>query len=555
MHLNIQQKILSGFLVVIILATVISFGAYISLTVIRDTLETLRPREAAKDKITKIEQILQDTEHHLDQYLTISGEEYRRLVSEDNYVILKEFDELSLLMRDLPPGTQPLLQRILTQSADAQQEISLLLSLDLSLDSAGRINNQILNTYEKLRVLIESVDLLGEDVNEQLSHEVAQANLIIDQTVTRVLFVMLFLVIFSFVVSFFIARTLTKPTLALIDAVKKIAGGAHGVRAPVLSRDEIGQLALVFNEMTATIENYTEGLERQVLERTKELDDKIVILNRANKELDRRSTLLLKRDHELTLANEKLHELDKIKSEFLSVAAHQLRTPLSAIKWIFSVLLEEHMGTLTTQQKSYLLKGEESNNRMVRLVDDMLTVTRIESGKTEYSFYVLSLDDVLKNLISDFLPRAKERGLLLTYGQDFQTPPLVSVDTEKIRFLFENLLENAMRYTPRGGNIHVSLSEEGEMLIVRVKDNGIGIPEHEQKNIFTKFFRADNAIKMVTDGSGLGLFVAKNVVEHHGGSITFESKQGEGTTFIIQFKRTHPEVAAAPPVTENAQKK
>lgn len=546
MHLSIQQKILSGFLVVITLAMIIAFGAYISLAYIQNTLETLRPREAGKDKITHIQQILRDTEHHLDQYLTVSGEEYRRLVGEDNYVLLQEFDKLALLMGDPSFGEQPLLLPLLDQSNKAQHEITELLSLNLTHDPAARLNTQILSTYDELRSLSSLLDLLAKDVNQQLNKEVADANQVVETIIGRMVFVMLLLILFSFAISFVIARTLTKPTLALTDAVKKIANGAHGVRAPVLSTDEIGQLALVFNEMAAMIENYTEGLEQQVLARTKELDEKIDTLNRANKELDHRSTLLLKRDHELTLANEKLQELDKIKSEFLSVAAHQLRTPLSAIKWIFSVLLEEHMGVLTTQQKSYLLKGEESNNRMVRLVDDMLTVTRIESGKTEYNFYKLSLDDILTNLVSDFQPRAKEQALTLTYTREFAGIPGVSVDPEKIRFLFENLLENAMRYTPRGGAIHVSLCEEGKTLVVRIKDTGIGIPEQEQKNIFTKFFRADNAIKMVTDGSGLGLFVAKSVVEHHDGSISFESK-GDGTTFIVRLHRISMDTAAPSP--------
>ncbi len=537
MHFNILQKILSGFLVVIILATIIAFGAYISLVVIRDTTETLRPREVARDKITHIQKVLRDTEHHLDQYLTVSGEEYRRLVREDNEIIQKEFDELTKVMGNLSFETRPFIQPLLLRSNATQHEITKLLSLDLAVDGAGQLNTQIRTTYEQLQILSDSLDTLGKDVSLQLNKEVVMASRLIAETTATVFFVMLFLVVFSLAVSYFIARTLTKPTLLLTDAAKKIASGVHGARAPVLSTDEIGQLALVFNEMATTIENYTVGLEQQVLARTKELDEKIDTLNKVNKELDRRSTLLLKRDSELTLANDKLHELDKIKSEFLSVAAHQLRTPLSAIKWIFSVLLEEDMGQLTTKQKSYLLKGEESNNRMVRLVEEMLTVTRIESGKNDYKFYTLSLDDILTNLVADFQPRAKEHALSLTYTRELpHGTSQASVDTEKIRFLFENLLENAMRYTGRNGSINVTLGDEADMLVVRVKDNGIGIPESEQKNIFTKFFRAENAMRMISDGSGLGLYVAKSVADNHGGSITFESDgSGKGTTFIVRF--------------------
>ena len=219
-------------------------------------------------------------------------------------------------------------------------------------------------------------------------------------------------------------------------------------------------------------------------------------MNQANDELDQRAILLLRRDRELTIANEKLHELDVIKSEFLSVAAHQLRTPLAAIKWILSVLLEGHMGTLSTEQKSYLMKGEESNNRMIRLVDDMLTVTRIESGKTEYQFYKLSLNAILKNLLNDFQPRIKEKKLVLHYNEESENFEIM-VDPEKIRYVFENLFENSLRYTPPNGSIEASLKSDGKMCIVTIKDSGIGIPIKEQKNIFSKFFRATNAVKKI----------------------------------------------------------
>ena len=302
----------------------------------------------------------------------------------------------------------------------------------------------------------------------------------------------------------------------------------------MISNDEIGKLAIVFNQMANTLESYTMGLEKEVAVRTKELSEKVERLNQANDELDQRAILLLRRDRELTVANEKLHELDVIKSEFLSVAAHQLRTPLSAIKWILSVLLEGHMGTLSTEQKSYLMKGEESNNRMIRLVDDMLTVTRIESGKTEYQFYKLSLNAILKNLLSDFQPRIMEHKLVLNYNEESENFEIM-VDPEKIRYVFENLIENALRYTPANGSIETSLKSDGKMCIVTIKDSGIGIPLKEQKNIFSKFFRASNAVKKITDGTGLGLFVAKNTVERHGGTISFESSPESGTTFTVKL--------------------
>ncbi|HJZ10945.1 MAG TPA: HAMP domain-containing sensor histidine kinase, partial [Acidobacteriota bacterium] len=242
--------------------------------------------------------------------------------------------------------------------------------------------------------------------------------------------------------------------------------------------------------------------------------------NDINAKLDMNAALLLKREQDLMQANGRLRELDQIKSDFLSVAAHQLRTPLSAVHWVNSILLEQHIGALSDEQKSYIMKAEESNNRMIHLIDDMLTITRIESGKIEYHFYTLSLDSILSTMVTDFLPKAKEKGVMLSYNVEPNIVTDVFVDSEKIRYVFENLLENAIRYTPSGGTITMTLTKKEEMFSVVVKDSGIGISEKERKDIFTKFFRAANAVKTVTDGSGLGLFVAKSITLRHGGTIS-----------------------------------
>ncbi len=533
-----------GFTVVVVLSTSIALGSYLSLTVVRNVLDSLRPNEIARDHITSTEQLLRDTEHHLDQYLTVGGEGYHRQLSDDNADMEIKLSELKDIMKDGAVLEAKKLSSVLSAGESGRQEITVLLSLDLANDTAGHINGQILRTYKRLGELSGALDGLQQQVKEYVDAQVASARVVIKNTTEVVLYFMFFLIIFALAISVLIARTLTRPIRALISAASQIAAGAHSARAPVISNDEIGKLAIVFNQMANTLENYTTGLEREVATRTKELSEKVYRLNQANDELDQSAILLVRRDNELTIANEKLHELDEIKSEFLSVAAHQLRTPLSAIKWIISVLLEGHMGTLSTEQKSYLLKGEESNNRMIRLVDDMLTITRIESGKIEYQFYKLSLNEIIKNLLNDFRPRTKEQKLELNYHEESQNFDIL-VDPEKIRYAFENLLENAIRYTPPGGSIDASLKSEGKMCVVTIKDTGIGIPAKEQKNIFSKFFRATNAIKKITDGSGLGLFVAKNTVERHGGTISFESSPENGTIFIVKLPLVNQGIVSA----------
>ncbi len=269
-----------------------------------------------------------------------------------------------------------------------------------------------------------------------------------------------------------------------------------------------------------------ESVEQKVIERTRELRQKA-------EELDRANQLLTKREHELTLTNERLLELDKVKTEFISVAAHQLRTPLAAIKWTLALLVDEHSDTLTAKQSSYLVKAYESNERMLRLINDMLVVTRIESGKMQYSFSSIHIEDLVDSVLVDFSGQARARDIILTFERPETALPYVTADPEKIHLVLQNLIENALYYTKDKGAISLFAKREGDLIKVLVKDNGIGIPPHQQSSIFNKFFRADNALKVKTDGSGLGLFVAKSIVDAHRGEIGFESTEGVGSTFYF----------------------
>lgn len=248
-------------------------------------------------------------------------------------------------------------------------------------------------------------------------------------------------------------------------------------------------------------------------------------------EFDRMAKLLVERDIELSKANDILREVDKVKSEFVSVVAHQLRTPLSAIKWIFNFLLEGNAGEMTEEQKGLLKKGYESNERMISLVNDMLEVTRIEGGALKYDFESAHIEEMLNQSLVDYIGQAYSKHVTIVLDKgDGQFPP-VKVDKKKIQMVFQNIIENAIKYTNEGGSVIISFKKGKDVMETAVKDNGIGIPEAEQKNIFTKFYRATNATKSQTEGSGLGLFVARSVIEKHGGKMWFESNENQGTTF------------------------
>ena len=249
------------------------------------------------------------------------------------------------------------------------------------------------------------------------------------------------------------------------------------------------------------------------------------------RELDRGGKMLIRRDLELTRANEKLHELDQSKSNFISVTAHQLRTPLSGMKWTIDMVLSGTLGPLSIEQKSFLMKCYESNERMIILINDMLGADRIDSDKLKYRFVPTQIFDLLDNVLFEMISSVTKKKLQMSFVNKDRNLPQVHVDTEKMRAVLQNLLENAIKYTPVGGKIGIDFQVVDGFVQISIQDSGIGIPEEDKKNIFKRFFRAKNAIKMETDGSGLGLFIAKGIIEKHGGKIWFESKVGEGTIF------------------------
>ncbi len=257
------------------------------------------------------------------------------------------------------------------------------------------------------------------------------------------------------------------------------------------------------------------------------LEVSLVFVRDKNKEILERVIVV----HDIT--REKM--IDKTKSEFVSIAAHQLRTPLSAIKWIFGMMAEGDWGKVSDQQKEYLQKGYISSERLIKIVNDLLNVSRIEEGRFIKKPSFTDLSKLISALYDQHQGLAAGRHVKLVYEKPTAKLPDVYIDEEQIKLAVENLIQNAINYTPENGTVTISLKEnkEDKDVEIMVKDSGIGIPPEQQQRIFTKFFRSTNAIRVQTSGSGMGLFVTKNIVESHNGKVWFESQEGKGTTFHI----------------------
>ncbi len=238
---------------------------------------------------------------------------------------------------------------------------------------------------------------------------------------------------------------------------------------------------------------------------------------------------VLRKTRKLQEANEHLKELDQAKDEFISMASHQLRTPLTAIKGYLSMLLEGDAGDIKVGQYDFINEAFVGANKMVALINDLLNVSRMSTGKFFIDPKEIDMKALINEEIRELANTARQKGLYLKFEHP-KAMPIVEADENKIRQVVMNYIDNAIYYTETGG-ITVKAMANKHDFVLEVHDTGIGVPKDMQAKLFTKFVRADNAKKLRPDGNGLGLYLAKRVVEDHGGEIIFRSTEGKGSVF------------------------
>lgn len=260
----------------------------------------------------------------------------------------------------------------------------------------------------------------------------------------------------------------------------------------------------------------------------------VMLVRSINNEANRKNELQIMAD-KLSYANDQLKKLDNAKSEFISIASHQLRTPLTAIKGFISLILEGSYGDLNPEARSAINKIYISNERLIRLVEDLLNISRIESGRMEYKFDYWQIEDILKELADSFFVAAKEKRLGLELELPENTLPKVKMDGLKVREVISNLIDNAIKYT-RKGRVKVKTEQLEDKIKIIVSDTGMGIPKEELPLLFAKFSRGKDIKRLHVGGTGLGLYVGKSLIETHHGRIWAESDgEGKGSKFIIEL--------------------
>jgi signal transduction histidine kinase len=240
---------------------------------------------------------------------------------------------------------------------------------------------------------------------------------------------------------------------------------------------------------------------------------------------------------EFTNSVEKVHnrdmEVSRMKSDFISTAAHQLRTPMTGIRWSLEALQKT---AVSEDQQALIDSAVGKSHDLVNIIGTLLDISSIESGKYKYKFEPVDMGGLVEEIIRDFTPQAQAANVSLFYKPSDVPLARALADIERIKWVLNNLVENAIRYTPAGGSVQVSLDAGLGRIFVHVRDTGIGIQAGDQSSIFERFYRAQNAIQKENSGNGLGLYIARTIATDHGGDLNFEAnKEGPGTTFTFNL--------------------
>ncbi len=289
-----------------------------------------------------------------------------------------------------------------------------------------------------------------------------------------------------------------------------------------------------------TIDSALEAMKRgasDYLSKPINLDEMMV---RLHKVLEERRRIISLKDYaaELERANQELRKIDEMKSEFVSIASHELRTPLAAIKNAVQLMLQGKTGEINENQTKFLSMAERNINRLTNILNSLLDLSRMESGKINLKFEEVDLKNSIDFILSSLKPQADGKSIRLR----METPgdlPLAYADREKLEQILTNLLGNAIKFTPEGGEISISakpFQEEEDTVAISVRDSGIGIPKDQLGRIFEKFHQVEDSLRRSTTGTGLGLAITKGLVEAHHGKIWVESEIGRGATFVFTLR-------------------
>jgi signal transduction histidine kinase len=343
-----------------------------------------------------------------------------------------------------------------------------------------------------------------------------------------ILLVTLGAIIIGILFTIILTRVLLRPIEKLAEATERVARGELSQMVDIRSKDEIGDLARDFNQMTFQLKESRFDLEKKVEERTHQLEGNIAELNQARISTLRMLEELQSAKRELEMVNRELKEMDQTRTKFLGIASHELKTPLTAIKANIDFILSEKEGKIPENLKSYLLTIQRNTNRIQMRMDQMLDLSRIKSDRLLFNREQVLFSEVIGGYINEVKPVDKTLSIQVDIPPDL----FIYADRNALHDIFINLLSNAFKFTGNGGHVSIAASPEDQSVLLKIEDTGIGIPKDKLPLIFDEFYQVEGGRH---GGTGLGLAIAKRLVEEHGGHIWVESQLGKGSTFYLTF--------------------
>ena len=470
----------------------------------------------------------------------IDGEETGILIFRD-ITIEKKLENYRITTAKRLTELTPILQQVATGNFSAKIPLpknedeftELLVGLTLMLDDLqelGKANEKYARDLERK----------VEKKTQQLQHAKAHTDKIIENLSSGLI---------EYDESFSVRRINSAAEQMLGVSRKNIIGR---VIAPEdIENKELCSLAMVFYSGLAKkvrkLSGRLLGIETDMQEITihHPSDRELQITTAVLPETDRRRRNTLKVIHDIS--REKI--ISRSKSEFISIAAHQLRTPLSGIKWSLRTIIDGEVGAIGKKQKELLGRAYDTNEEMIRLVNELLNVARIEDGRFGYDFKKNDLVKLLSHIANDAQMRAQEQNIVFIFHKPLMPIKPFVFDEVSVSLAVQNFVDNAIKYTLPKGTVSLSARKRGKYICVAISDTGVGVPKKQMDRLFSKFFRAENVVHMRTAGSGLGLFIVRNIITRHGGTVSVDSEEGKGSTFSF----TLPQDEKLIPSDEEAQ--
>jgi len=360
----------------------------------------------------------------------------------------------------------------------------------------------------------------------QIGFSLNQLNRRMDEMKRDILLVTLGIIGVGILFTLIMTRILLRPIEKLADATERVARGELTETVDIRSKDEIGDLARAFNQMTLQLKESRGDLEKKVEERTRQLEANVGELSRAKTSTLRMLDELQSAKKELEMVNRELKETDQTKMKIIGVTSHELKTPLTAIKANIDFILSEKGGRVPEYLKSFLHTIQRNTNRIQMRMDQMLNLSRIKSDRLLFNREPILFSEVIGGYVNEVAPVEKH----LSIQVDIPPGLRLYADRKALHDIFINLLSNAFKFTSSGGQVSIGASRKDQSILLEIRDTGMGIPADKLRRIFDEFYQVEGGKH---GGTGLGLAIVKRLVEGHGGNIWVESQLGKGSTFYF----------------------